>query len=200
MKSIIRLGVLVLVALVAFGPIATIHAQGPNNCFGAPAEDCKLFTTAFESANTAKFAQGFAMDYKLNAKFNVGGASAQNGSVDVTGTGAFGLNTTAMSSGSSDPMSALAGLMFSNVIKASSSDNGKTQEGSIEIRIVNGNVYFMSEQLTQGKWQYVSMSDAFTAAMSMQSSMASSGSAGGLGSFNSARTCFKSLHTDARVS
>jgi len=180
MKSIIRFGLVLLVAMIMVAtPALSARAQGAN-CYGVPDADCQLLTAA--GANSTGFAQGFNMDYKLNFKFagNSGG-TASTGDVNVTGTGAFGIaaGAAASASGASDPMAALSSLLFSNVINFSSNTDGKTQSGSVEVRLANGNVYFKSDMMG-GKWQYITSTDAMTALSAMQKNMGG-GAAGGTG-------------------
>jgi hypothetical protein len=177
MKSIYRLGALVL--LVAFAIVPAINAYAQTQmCFGLADTDCKLFYGAFDSANMAKLT-AFQMAYSINGKGSGGGSG---GEFHVDGTGSFGIDTTAASTAdSSNPMGALSALMFSNVIKASGgATGGQSQTVNLEIRVVKGNIYFKSAELNADKWQYTSVADVSKLASQYMASMgsASSGSSG----------------------
>ena len=176
MKSIFRLGALVLLVVFALVPAVKSYAQN-QMCFGLADADCGLFYSAFSSANLAKLTS-FQMDYSINGKGSGGGSG---GEFHVTGSGSFGIDTKAAStSDSSNPMGALSALMFSNVIKASGGATGQSQTVNLEIRVVGGNIYFKSAELNADKWQYTSVADVSKLASQYMSSMgsASSGSSG----------------------
>src|SRR5258708_39957515 len=176
MKSIYRLGALVL--LVAFAIVPAINAYAQTQmCFGLADIDCNLFYGAFDSANMAKLTS-FQMAYSINGKGSGGGSG---GKFRVEGTGSFGIDPKAAStSDSSNPMGALSALMFSNVIKASGGATGQSQTVNLEIRVVGGNIYFKSAELNADKWQYTSVADVSKLASQYMASMgsASSGSSG----------------------
>jgi hypothetical protein len=58
------------------------------------------------------------------------------------------------------------------------------QKGSIEVRIVNGNVYFKSAMLGGDKWQYVTGAELQSLITTMSSQMSGAGGAGGTGGAN----------------
>jgi hypothetical protein len=181
MKSLLRLGALLLVALLVFSPIVT-NAQGtaPNTCpTGLQKADCDLVDAAFNNKEaTGKFSN-FEMAYTFNLKAISTGAQASNTDVKVTGTGVFGLDSS-VTAGASDPFAALSALKFSNVIKSEAKSDGKTTSGTLEFRILNGTFYVKSAALTQDKWQSISLAELLSAAMSAQASMGSDNPATGV--------------------
>jgi len=182
MKSIIRLGVFLLVALMVVSPAISTRAQ--DTCYGVPEADCKLVTEA--SANSAAFQQGFTMDYKIafSGKGTSNGTDS-SGAVNVSGSGVLG--TAAAAAAGADPSAMMNAFLFSNVINFETSGSGTPQKGSIEVRVVNGNLYFKSD-LMGGKWQYVTGAElqaALTSALSkMSSAGAGAGGTGGTGGMN----------------
>jgi hypothetical protein len=106
----------------------------------------------------------FTMDYTLTLKADTGDP-AKNIDLKVTGKGPFGLDTTKLSGDSKDPMAAIGALTMANVIDASMTSNGKDVKGTFEFRIVGGDLYFMGDMATQGKWQKINIGKALTAAM-----------------------------------
>src|SRR5579864_5968777 len=102
MKTLFRLAVVVVVALMALTPAVATHAQGTQMCFGLADADCKMFYGAFDQAQMSKFTS-FVMDYSLDAKFT--GTPQGDATVSVQGNGPFGIDTKAASSASSsNPM------------------------------------------------------------------------------------------------
>src|SRR5579859_3716029 len=194
MKSLFRLGIVVIIAVLALTPALGVKAQS-SNCtssmaYGLADADLKLFCGAFDQANLVKFTS-FIMDYNLAVKAT--GTPQGDVAINVQGNGPFAVDTAAMSAGgSSNPMAAMTAIQASNVIKASASGGGQNMAGNFEWRIVGGTLYFMGDMATQGKWMSLSLSDAMTSAMSQFSSMSSgSSSSGGAGSmFSGASTAF----------
>jgi len=177
MKSIFRFGVILLVALMVAAPAITTRAQA-DPCYVIPAADCTLLQGT--STTSAAFAQGFNMDYTLAIKYNgTSAGTTQSGDVTVNGTGMLGTAAAAASGGAADPSAMLSALLFSNVINFSSNSAGQAQKGSLEVRVVNGNVYFKTDMMGPS-WQYVSSADLSTLLTSTMSKMGSSG-AGGTG-------------------
>src|SRR6266851_7570757 len=201
MKSLLRLGIVVIIAVFALTPALGVKAQS-SSCtssmgYGLADADLKLFCGAFDQANLVKFTS-FVMDYNLAVK--VTGTPQGDVSLNVAGNGPFAVDTAAMSSGgSSNPMAAMTAIQASNVIKASASGGGQNMAGNLEWRITGGNLYFMGDMATQGKWEYISLSDAMTAAMTQFSSM-SSGSSSGPGSMmTGASTAFQDPSVQAAL-
>jgi len=135
-------------------------------------------------ANSAGFQQGFNMDYKLAFKFsgNSGGKTS-TGDISVDGTGVLGA-AAAAAGASADPTAAMSALLFSNVINYNATTDGNAQKGSVEIRVANGNIYFKSDMLGGGKWQFISSADAATYLKAIQGSMTSGAGAGGTAGMN----------------
>jgi len=121
------------------------------------------------------------MDYNLAVKYNgTSAGTTQSGDFTVNGTGMLGTAAAAASGAASDPSAMLSALLFSNVINFSSNSAGQAQKGTLEVRVVNGNVYFKTDMMGPS-WQYVSSADLSTLITSAMSKMGSAGGAGGTG-------------------
>ena len=186
MKSILRLGIMlgmVAVLLTAFVPAVTVRAQG-DMCFGLKADDCALANTMPDSAAMTKLTS-FTMDYTITLKADTGDP-AKNVDFKVTGKGPFSIDTSKLSGGSSsDPMAAIGALTMANTMDASLTSNGKDQKGTFEFRIVGGDLYFMGDMATQGKWMKVNLGKALTQVMAnpmVSGMMSGKGGAGGASS------------------
>jgi len=161
MKSIFRLGImLVMVAMLmtVAVPAVTVRAQG-DMCFGLKADDCQLANNMPDSAAMTKLSS-FTMDYTITLKADTGDA-AKNVDFKVTGKGPFGVDMTKMGGDSGDPTAAIGALMMANVMDASLTTEGKTTKGTFEFRIVGGDLYFMGDMATQGKWKKVNIAKSF---------------------------------------
>src|SRR5215472_11671844 len=162
MKSLFRLSIVLVIAALALTPALGVKAQS-SSCtssmgYGLADADLKLFCGAFDQANLAKFTS-FVMDYNLALK--VTGSPQGDVNVAVQGNGPFAVDAAAMSaSNSSNPMAAMTAIQAANTIKASATGGGKDMSGNLEWRITGGNLYFMGDMATQGKWEYISLSDA----------------------------------------
>jgi len=162
MKSVFRSAVFaILVALMAFVPVMSTHAQA-DMCFGLKADDCALLQ-GMGGADMSKLSS-FVMDYSITAKMT--GTGSSDVDFSVTGNGPFSIDATKMSSASSNPMAAITGLTVANTITASLTASGQTQKGTFEFRILDGTLYFMGDMATQGKWMSVDLAQALGAAMS----------------------------------
>jgi len=162
MKSVFRSAVFaILVALLAFVPVMSTHAQA-DMCFGLKADDCALLQ-GMGGADMSKLSS-FVMDYSVTAK--VTGTGSSDVDLSVQGTGPFSIDATKMTGNSSNPMAAVTGLTLANTITASLTASGQTQKGSFEFRILDGTLYFMGDTATQGKWMSVDLAQALGAAMS----------------------------------
>jgi hypothetical protein len=188
MKSIFRLGfMLVMVAMlvVAALPATTARAQS-DMCFGLKADDCSLANTTADSAALSKLSS-FVMDYTITLKADTGD-TAKNIDFKLTGKGPFSIDTTKMSGGAGDPTAAAGALTMANVIQGSLTSEGKTQQGNFELRIVNGDLYFMGDTATQGKWKKVNIAKAISQIAQnpmlggMMSGMSGAGGLGGASS------------------
>jgi len=163
MKSVFRGAFLVaLVALLGFVPAFKTQAQGMDTCFGLKAEDCTLLQ-GMGTADMSKLTS-FTMDYSLTLKTT--GTGTSDVDVNIQGSGPFAVDATKMSTASSDPTAALAGLTMANTITASMTGGGQSQKGTFEFRIVGGKLYFMGDTATQGKWMAVDLSKALGQVMS----------------------------------
>jgi hypothetical protein len=185
-KSLLRLALLALIAVVAVTPALGVHAQAPN-CYGLSDADCKLAQGVFTSDSMAKLTS-FVMDYKLAIKATGGPNGDAN--INITGTGPFAVDVKAASN-DKDPMAAINAIMAGNVITADINAGTTKISGTFEWRLVNGSLYFKGDTLTGGKWMVISISDAMTAGMAMSSGAGSSASGGGpSGAATSAMSAF----------
>lgn len=191
MKSVWRGCILLaIVALIAFTPALTSRAQGDTRCFGLSDADCQLWHSGNDSANASKYSS-FVMDY--NITFTLAGTGTNDVDFKVTGTGPFSIDASKVSAASSDPMAALTALTMANTLTASLNANGQTQKGTFEFRIVDGNLYYKGDQVTQDKWMYISLGKTLSAVMSNPSftnmlSGVMSGTGGGTGAGNNPAT------------
>jgi len=162
MKSVFRSAVFaILVALLAFVPVMSTHAQA-DMCFGLKPDDCTLLQS-MGGADMSKLSS-FVMDYTLTAKIT--GTGSSDVDLSVQGSGPFAIDATKMSGASSNPTAAIGGLTMANTITASLTASGQTQKGSFEFRILDGTLYFMGDMATQGKWMSVDLTQALGAMMS----------------------------------
>src|SRR5260221_13387362 len=187
MKSLIRFVVMAVVMTLLVGAVGLpVHAQGstPNMCFDLKADDCTLITNGFGGLVKVSSAN---FEWHLLAK--VAGTD-QDGDVSVDGKGSFvapPMPTDAGSGGGSPmtaAMGALSTLQFQNSLSAKATMSGKDQSISLEFRIVDGILYFMSDKLTAGKWKSLKLNEAISSAMSMASSMGGAGGKGGIAANN----------------
>ncbi len=156
MKSILRLGMLLLIVMMAFGGV--VHAQ--ENTYGLDDADWKLLNGQFASDKLLKMIGGFQMAYKVALKGSTTGDNPQNFDVKVDGTGGLGLDMAAMQSGGgSDPSAMLGALLFSNVINGDINGGGQAMKGTLELRVVGGNLYFNLGAMSGNKWQFVKLGD-----------------------------------------
>lgn len=159
-----------LIGLLAFAPALTVSAQDCPP--GISADDCKLMTDAM-GMNASKLSS-FAMDFTVNA--SVKGVEGGDITLQVSGSG--GIDTSKVDMTAEDPMTALAGLIFSIMMDAKASGGGMDQAGSVEIRIVDGNAYGKGFDGTD-TWQKVSAEELFSQLGAMSGDM--SGGMGDIG-------------------
>src|SRR5215468_8855489 len=93
MKSVIRFGMLVMLAAGALTPAFSAQAQDQKPCFGLADADCQLFYGAGAPENTAKLTS-FVLDASLVGK--VTGAPSGDVDFNITGNGPIGLDATAI--------------------------------------------------------------------------------------------------------
>jgi len=162
MKSVIRLSLLLaLVALVALVPgLKATHAQDMACLPSLSASDCALFQAATTNQTSIKT---FVVDYDValhvtGTPQDIAFTAKGNGPIDisnVTGT---------------DQMAAIEKIVLQNAIEASVTQGGSTMSDKIEVRIVDGVLYFMDEMSTQGKWMKTSLSSMTSGMTSMMPS------------------------------
>lgn len=134
MKSVFRLGVLLLmVSVFALAPAFSAKAQG--GCLsGLSADDCALAAAA--DANIANI-KSFQIE---SFTFNLTVAGAPEGDTAIAVTGSGTIDATAMNPNVSDPAAALAGLIAQLTMNASITGTSP-QQGTAEFRIVDGDLY-----------------------------------------------------------
>lgn len=124
----------VLLALVAL-MVAVVPAFAQEETFGLSAEDFELFTAA--NANVSALSD-FAYDFTLDLL--VSGIEDADFSGTLNGTGAIGSSSGA----------------FSLDVTGSFTNEGETQPADIEIRVVDGTVYF---NVGDAGWQGATLDD-----------------------------------------
>jgi len=160
---------LVMAALLATIPALKVRAQG-DNCFGLKSEDCQLIQAS--AANSPAKLSSFEINYTLNTK--VSGTGTSDSELKVTGGGPIAIDQSKLSGGAGMSMTnldaVLPALTMQNTLSVSATTNGKNQSDNVEIRIVDGKVYYKDDQQTKGKWMQTSASS-----LSGNSSLASGG-------------------------
>jgi hypothetical protein len=177
MKSIIRFAALLALALTALFPAMSVavNAQA-TSCYGLADADCKLLQDAGSTESAAKLSS-FVMDYSIKA--TIKGTGAADGDLNITGSGPFSIDPAVMADLKAnagkqmDPaamVKAISAITFGNVIKLESTIPTVTP-GSFELRLVGGNLYFMGDKSTQGKWMVLNLAQQMTAMGSSMGSM-----------------------------
>jgi hypothetical protein len=166
MKSIIRLTALLALALTALFPAMTVAVNAQATpCYGLADADCKLLQDATGTEATAKLSS-FVLDYTLKA--TIAGTGKFDGTLNITGSGPLAIDPAvvadlkANAGKQMDPaamMKAVSALTFGNTIKLDSTLPNVTP-GSFEVRIVGGNLYFMGDKATQGKWMVLNLAQS----------------------------------------
>jgi hypothetical protein len=156
MKSIFRYCLLLMIVLLAIAPTVTaVQAQGA--CLpGLQQSDCDLMTAAGANAGNLN---SFNITYNVTVKATgLEGLTIPSGSspqtlhdidIKIDGNGPFSLDKSKLSAGaSSDPTAALQNVMaltLGQVIKGSVKVGSQSQNANIELRIVDGKVYFKTD-------------------------------------------------------
>ena len=183
MKSIIRFAALLALALTALFPATSlaVNAQAAQ-CYGLADADCKLLQDAGSADSTAKLSS-FNIDYSIKA--TIAGTGAADGNLNITGSGPFAIDPAVMADlkanagKAMDPattVKAISALSFANVIKLESTIPTVTP-GTFEVRIVGGNLYFMGDKATQGKWMTLNLAQQMSAMGSSMGGMMGGASA-----------------------
>lgn len=157
MKSLFRLGVLLLmVGVFALAPAFGVSAQ--DGCLpGLSADDCALAAAA--DANVANI-KSFQIE---SFSFNLSVAGAPEGDMAIAVTGAGTIDATAMNPNVSDPAAALAGLLMQLTMNASLT-GAEAQQGALEFRIVDGNLYILSSDAGE-QWLMLNLPQLIQAGM-----------------------------------
>jgi hypothetical protein len=143
MKSIFRLGVLVLIAVLVAFPVMSMQAQtADKQCFGLAGGDCDLLYAAFSPDSGAQYAKGTTFDFTLDLKVK----AEESADISIKGTGQ-------VASEDDKPL-------FSTDLTIST--NAENQEMSIplSLRVLADKLYLNSMMITQGKWQFLPLSSA----------------------------------------
>lgn len=183
MKTLFRLGVLAVVfALLVSAVALPVYAQGgaTNGCFDLKADDCKLITDG-GAALTKVTSTNFSWSLSLKTE-----GAPEAGSLDLSGKGSViqPPASTGTTPSTGNPMGAALGelttVQFQTTITSQGKMGPQDLSGSLELRIVGGSLYIMSDKLTGGKWQALKLDEAMSSAMSMASGMSGAGGASGL--------------------
>ncbi|MFQ3535402.1 MAG: hypothetical protein SNJ58_05955 [Aggregatilineales bacterium] len=145
--------VLALISLLLLTPALTVSAQDCPPGIGA--SDCALIASA-TGENAGKLAS-FVMDFTVDAVIK----GVEGGDVMLAVKGSGGIDISKLNLMASDPVEALAGLVFRAAMDASLKGGGQEQSGTVEIRIVDGQVYFKGFDGTD-TWQQQPADDLFS--------------------------------------
>ncbi|HLY26734.1 MAG TPA: hypothetical protein VKQ72_10370 [Aggregatilineales bacterium] len=165
MKSVIRFGLLVMLAVGALTPAFGAQAQAPKPCFGLADADCQLLYGASAQDNMGKLTS-FVVDLALTGK----ATGAPSGDVDfnISGNGPIALDQTALAALKSSTgatmmtglASALKGITLQDMFKIAVNAPKTPTNLSGEIRLVGGQFYYMSQEKTAGKWMVMDLNTA----------------------------------------
>src|SRR5579859_3333598 len=183
MKSVIRFGMLVMLAVGALTPAFGAQAQAQKPCFGLSDADCQLFYCASTQDNMAKLTS-FVVDYALTGK--VTGAPKGDVNFNITGNGPIALDATAIAAMKSSGgaammtglMSALKGITLQDMFNIDVSAPTNPAKFSGEVRLIGGQWYYMSPEKTGGKWKVMDLTTAMQSnpSLGMLGMMGASGS------------------------
>jgi hypothetical protein len=163
MKTRLVSSLLIVLVLLA-GVVPAVNAQGGDNtltCYNLSADDCNLLVGAIaNSENIQSFNMNFSLDFSLSGLSMLGamtGSGADSGmpgdiTFHVEGSGPFAMVT-------SDTFPPIIMDLAMNAMLNSGSDS---QSGNMEVRIVDGYVYFTDP--TTGEWSGTLIEDAMQAA------------------------------------
>jgi len=178
MKSIIRFGVLLMVAMLVAMPLGNIRAQGGDDMCammgstGLSADDCALVQSAMTPENLAKLGS-FVADYNMALK--VTGTGSGDTDITVKGNGPVSFDPAALQG--NDQAALLSSLMVQQSITVSGTSSGKAENHTAEFRVVDGKIYFnTSDAPSSGKWLWQSLSSAASSTMSSNPMMGMMGS------------------------
>lgn len=134
MKSVFRIGILLLiVSVVVLTPAFSVNAQ--DGCLpGLSADDCALVAAADANVATIKSFQIESFTFNLNV------SGAPEGDLGIAVSGAGSIDATAVKPDVTDPASALSGLMALITLDASVTGT-QPQQDAAEFRVVGGDLY-----------------------------------------------------------
>src|SRR5260221_11410394 len=202
MKSVIRFGMLVMLAVGAMTPAFSAQAQAQKPCFGLADADCQLFYGASVPDNMSKLTS-FVFDGSLVGK--VTGIPSGDVDFNFSGNGPIGLDPTAISALKSSTganmmtglMGALKGITLQNAFKIAVNAKPSPTNISGEIRLVGGQFYFMSPEKTPGKWLVADVTQAMSSNPSL--GMLGAMGAGASGGSNSAMMQDPKMQADVQA-
>lgn len=150
MRSIQHIGVLFVVTiLISLMPALNVEAQGAA-CFGLAAADCKIIATA--DANIGKMTS-FKQDFDLAINY---AASENKGTITAKGSGLFALDPTVSATDTPAILNALKmTLNMTGALKITSGTSNVTQNGSMNMVVVDGMLYTQTTNSkgVMGSWQ-----------------------------------------------
>jgi hypothetical protein len=181
MKSKIRFGVLLMVAVLIALPLGSTRAQGDIcsmwTSAGLTADDCALITSAMTPENMGKLGS-FVADYSMALKLT--GSGTNDVDLNVKGGGPISFDPAS----TNDQAAMMASFKLQQTVTVSGTASGKAEEHSIEVRIVDGKVYFKTPDApSNDKWLWQSLSSLMSSSMSsnpMMGMMGSSNPAAGM--------------------
>jgi len=178
MKSIIRFGVLLMVAMLVAMPLGSIRAQGGTDMCammsgtGLSAEDCALVQSAMTPENLAKLGS-FVADYNIALKLT--GTGSGDTDITVKGNGPVSFDPASLQGG--DQTAMMSSLKLQQTITVSGTASGKAENHTAEVRVVDGKLYFnTSDAPSSGKWLWQSLSSVASSTMSSNPMMGMMGS------------------------
>jgi hypothetical protein len=178
MKPIAKLGV--IGGIVALTALAFVPSQSASadNCFGLSKDDCALVNGA---KGSLKDFSSFNMQYSL--ALTISGTKSRDVDFKVGGSGPLSL------AANTDPADLAAGgksiqkIALDDTFTASLKQGDQNLTGTVEIRIVNGALYYEGDKLTQGQWRSLDLTQLARSKSIRQSNLGSFlGGKGGPGS------------------
>ncbi len=160
MKQSLRFifALMVTVLLVLPGVNAAIPAQAaPDTCFGLNQSDCALVNAAFTGDAMRKLSS-FTQDFSVSLK-TTGSTAANAIDFKADGKGPVALTSDAIGQllGGNFGSLPVAQLVAQNTLSASLSTGSVNTAGTLEIRIVNGVLYYQGDKVTNGEWRSIDL-------------------------------------------
>lgn len=144
MKSLLRIVSLVIVIVLVVGgaPSSIQKASAQSNCKlkGLSSADCKLIADAGDNLANLKT---FVMDYTVT--FQAKGLP--NGNINFSAQGSGPVDVSAVDD--ANGLNALSSAIFASNLKATLTEGGKTQSGTLDLRMVDGVLYITASRFPQ---------------------------------------------------